>query len=394
LKNRWKFTGNAVMPDPSCIPEMFGDTMLVNGTVFPVATVDARRYRLRVLNACQARFLNLQLYVADTSKDGITYNNKGVPVNAAGPSFMVIGAEGGFLPRPVTVPAVQPFNPLMLTNVLSNLVTAPAERWDLIVDFKGFAGKSLILYTDAPAPFPMAAAGTDFCAFTGTTRPGFGPDTRIMMKFNVVAAASADPPLAISPATDLSSGIDPFLVPLGAGILNGAVNPPPGTPVRQLTLNESFDSLGRLIQLVGPNTLNPMMPGTYGREYMDTPTENVRAGATEVWQIANLTGDTHPIHFHLVNCQVIARQPFNAAKYTGTPVYTGPARLADPTETGWKETVKMHPGEVTTVIMKFVLPTVPFTVPSSPRTGGAEYVWHCHILEHEEHDMMRPLVVI
>ena len=121
--------------------------------------------------------------------------------------------------------------------------------------------------------------------------------------------------------------------------------------------------------------------------------ENPRAGALEVWQIANLTGDTHPIHFHLVNVQVIARQPFNVAKYAGTPIYTGPARLPDPTETGWKETVKMHPGEVTTVIMKFDLPSVPFTVPSSPRTGGAEYVWHCHILEHEEHDMMRPLVV-
>src|SRR5438045_7139164 len=108
-KNRWKFTGNAVMPDPSCIPEMFGDTMLVNGTVFPVATVEARRYRFRFLNACQARFLNLQLYVADAGKDGITYNSKGVPLNLPGPDFLVIGAEGGFLPKPVTVPAAQPF---------------------------------------------------------------------------------------------------------------------------------------------------------------------------------------------------------------------------------------------------------------------------------------------
>ena len=104
-KSRWKFTANTVMPDPSCIPEMFGDTMLVNGTVFPVATVEARRYCFRFLNACQARFLNLQLYVADASKDGITYNSKGVPLNLPGPNFLVIGAEGGFLPKPVTVPA-------------------------------------------------------------------------------------------------------------------------------------------------------------------------------------------------------------------------------------------------------------------------------------------------
>ena len=149
-----------------------------------------------------------------------------------------------------------------------------------------------------------------------------------------------------------------------------------------------------MIQLVGPNTLNPMIPGTYGREYMDVSTENPLAGTTEVWQIANLTGDTHPIHFHLVNVQVLARQPFNVGKYAGTPIYTGPARNPDPTELGWKETVKMHPGEVTTVVMRFDLPSTPFLVPSSPRTGGAEYVWHCHILEHEEHDMMRPMVVI
>jgi spore coat protein A, manganese oxidase len=392
-KSRWKYTGNVVMPDPSCIPEMFGDTMLVNGTVFPVASVEARRYRIRLLNACQARFLNLQLYVADASKDGITYNNRGVPVNLPGPSFLVLGTEGGFTPKPVVVPAVQPYNPAMLTNGLANMVTAPAERWDLIVDFTGFAGKSVILYNDAPAPFPMAAAGTDFSAATGTTRPGFGPDTRILMKFTVGAATSTDPVLGINTTTDLTPGLDPFIVPLGVAVQNGVLNLPPGTPVRPLTLNEAFDSLGRLIQLVGPNTLNPAIPGSYGRAYMDTPTETVPAGTTEVWQIANLTGDTHPIHFHLVNVQVLARQPFNVNKYAGTPIYTGPARPPDPTELGWKETVKMHPGEVTTVVMRFDLPTVPFSVPSSPSTGGNEYVWHCHILEHEEHDMMRPLVV-
>lgn len=123
-------------------------------------------------------------------------------------------------------------------------------------------------------------------------------------------------------------------------------------------------------------------------------TETPAAGSTEVWQIANLTGDTHPIHFHLVNVQVLARQPFEAETYNGTPCYTGPARGPERTELGWKETVHMNPEEVTTVIMKFDLPHVPFSIPSSPTTGGNEYVWHCHILEHEEHDMMRPLVVM
>ena len=117
------------------------------------------------------------------------------------------------------------------------------------------------------------------------------------------------------------------------------------------------------------------------------------AGSTEVWQITNRTGDTHPIHFHLVNVQVLARQPFNDDLYDGTPSYTGPAHPPARTELGWKDTVRMNPGEVTTVIMRFDLPRVPFAVPPSPRTGGHEFVWHCHILEHEEHDMMRPLVV-
>ena len=397
-KNRWKFTGNAVMPDPSCIPEMFGDTMLVNGTVFPVATVEARRYRFRLLNACQARFLNLQLYVAEASKDGITYNNKGVPVNLPGPKFLVLGTEGGFLPKPVSVPSVQPFNLGMMTSGQANMLTGPAERWDFIVDFSGLAGKNLILYTDAPAPFPLGDPRNDYYAANSNgvvTKPGFGPDTRILMKFTVTTASSADRPMAIGTTTDLSAGLDAFLVPPGVAVQNGVLNLPPGVPVRQLTLNEAFDTLGRLIQFIGPNTLNPKpaLAATYGREYMDTPTETPNAGTTEVWQIANLTGDTHPIHFHLVNVQILARQPFNMAKYAGTPIYTGPARNPDPDELGWKETVRMNPGEVTTVIMKFDLPTVPFSVPVSPRTGGNEYVWHCHILEHEEHDMMRPLIV-
>jgi spore coat protein A len=74
-------------------------------------------------------------------------------------------------------------------------------------------------------------------------------------------------------------------------------------------------------------------------------------------------------------------------------VFEGPARGPDLNELGWKETVRMNPGECTTVLMKIDLPKTPFNVPHSPRTGGHEYVWHCHILEHEEHDMMRPMVV-
>jgi spore coat protein A, manganese oxidase len=396
--DRWELHGTP--PDPSVIPEMFGDTMLANGVVCPFAPVEPRRYRLRILNACQARFLNLQLYVDDGSVDGITLDpNTLAPTNAKGPDFLVIGTEGGFLPKPTLVPSNVPANITTSGDgsliVRGSLVTAPAERWDVLVDFKGFEGKRIILYSDAPAPFPMGDPINDY--FPGAPgnptqpAPGFGPNTRQIMRFDVGTTVKkpADIPLKITPATNLADGNDPLLVPIGV------TTPPPGVPVRQLTLNETFDAFGRLIQLLGANTLQP--GGTFGQAYMEAATETPKAGDTEVWQIANLTGDTHPIHFHLVNVQIISRQPFDADSYSGTPAYTGPARPPEPTEAGWKETVRMNPGEVTTVIMKFKLPTVPFQVPLSlnPDLGvsGYEYVWHCHILEHEEHDMMRPLVV-
>jgi spore coat protein A len=172
--------------------------------------------------------------------------------------------------------------------------------------------------------------------------------------------------------------------------------------VRHLTLNEDFDKYGRLIQYLGTNS--PNGSGTFGLEYMAPPTEVVNKGAYEVWEIANLTGDTHPIHFHLVDVQVLGRRNFDAINYMGTPEFTAKAIAPDSNELGWKETVRMNPGQVTWVLMKFDLPKVPFTVPSSQRIEdygivpkhrkAHEYVWHCHILEHEEHDMMRPLVVI
>ena len=172
--------------------------------------------------------------------------------------------------------------------------------------------------------------------------------------------------------------------------------------VRILTLNEDYDAWGRLIQRMGTNVQMGKTSGnSFGRNYMDASTENPKAGTTEVWQIVN-TADAHPMHFHLVNVQVLQRQPYNSFGPTSgaaMPNYSGPAVGPDPTELGWKEVRKMYPGTVTTVIMRFDLPADPagVTVPNSlnPYLGvaGKEYVWHCHILEHEEHDMMRPLVV-
>lgn len=375
-RGRWPVSRVGVPPVPSAVPEFSADTMLMNGVVYPYLDVEPRRYRFRLLNACNTRFLNLQLFFAL----GSTFPDSTEPnLLNRGPSFLQIGTEGGFLDGAS--------NPNGVT--LQQMLIAPAERSDFIIDFSSCpVGSLVILYNDAPAPFPSGDPRVDF--FPGSpgnpfiSRAGFGPNTRTLMQFRVgPLVGSADPPLNLTlPAAD-----PPLL-----GTFGGAI--PPGTIVRDLTLNENFDPFGRLIQRMGTSV--KLRPNTFARGYLDPATETPRVGTVEAWRIFNLTGDTHPIHFHLVNVQIISRQPFDAANYNGTPTFTGPAVGPDPNEMGWKETVRMNPGECTTVLMKWDLPTNPpgiKVLPRSPRTGHYEYVYHCHILEHEEHDMMRPLVV-
>jgi spore coat protein A len=167
----------------------------------------------------------------------------------------------------------------------------------------------------------------------------------------------------------------------------------PGT--RDLGLWETVDAYGRLAQNLG--TVQAW------DEYKNLPTEVVQAGTVETWRIFNLTADTHPIHFHDFNLRVQSRQAFTMVG--GLPKLVGKPIPPDPYEEGWKETVRMNPGECTTVLVELPpttgLAPAGVTIPPSPRlaafgdpgVAGAEYVWHCHILEHEEHDMMRPLVV-
>ncbi|HSB67904.1 MAG TPA: multicopper oxidase domain-containing protein [Candidatus Methylomirabilis sp.] len=398
------------LPVPSTVPEMFGDTALVNGTAFPVLEVQPRLYRIRMLNACNSRFLNPRL----VATAGTVFPQNAEPnTKAPGPSFIQIGTEGGFLPAPVLVNGTKQLQ----------LLIAPAERADLLVDFTGIApGTEFILYNDAPGPFPGGAAIFDYNPKnpkTPVSTPGFGPNTRTLMKFRVVAGAGPAMPATIS----LAGLNDPPIVAQTAGVpIVPVINLAAGTatigattyPLRQLTLNEGFDEYGRLAQFIGTNAA--VAPGFFGKRYLDPTTENPVKNATEVWQIANLTADSHPIHFHLVNVQILARQAFNPKNFNGFVALQGKPVAPDANELGWKETVRMNPGEVIWVIMKFSLPVivnstnapVDFsavnngnvgqvgglgTPPPSPRTGGNEYVYHCHILEHEEHDMMRPLVV-
>jgi spore coat protein A, manganese oxidase len=372
-------TTKSKLPRPSVVPEFFGDTMLVNGTAFPYLEVEQREYRFRMLNACQARFLNPRLMYAK----GITGADSTEPTNQIGPAFIQFGTEGGFLPHPV----------MLNGPSQGRLIMAPAERADLIVDFRNVPpGSILILYSDAPAPFPSGDDGYDFYAGnhdSPNVMPGYGPNTRTLMQIRVKARVGAFDKIVTLP--DTMEPMDKFLVTHALGVPTTA---PAGVKTRFLTLNEDFDEYGRLIQYLGTSDPVNQNPLSFGREYLADPTEVIPAGTTEVWEILNMTGDTHPIHFHLADAQVLSRQPFDQENYRGgKPDYEGPAYAPDPNELGFKETVRMNPEEATRVILNFTLPVVPFTVPVSPRTGGHEYVWHCHILEHEEHDMMRPLII-
>jgi spore coat protein A, manganese oxidase len=366
--------------DPSVIPEFFGDTILVNGTAYPSVIVEPRKYRLRMLNACNARFLNPKLYYAK----GVSFpDSTEINTLKEGPGFTQFGTEGGFLPTPVNINGLKQLR----------LVMAPAERGDFIVDFSSVApGSILILYNNAPGPYPSGDPRNDYYPGnpqTPTALPGYGPNSRTLLQI-VVQGTPVNDPISLPASIPL---VDKFLVAQKPGVATAI---PGGATVRYLTLNEGFDEYGRLIQYLGTDVATNLGGSIAGMTYGASPTEVIKKGSTEVWEILNLTGDTHPIHFHLVNVQILSRQRFDAVGYTGgKPRYTAAAIAPDANELGWKETVRMNPGQVTRVIMKFDLPSVPFTVPLSSRTTvtGHEYVWHCHILEHEEHDMMRPLIV-
>jgi spore coat protein A len=428
-KGRWDWgptvappaVGTKPLPTPaSMVAEAFLDTILINGGVYPVASVPPKRVRFRMLNGSQARFYHLNLYAEDLSSPGEAR------ADIPGPIMYQIGNEGGLLPMvaihtnttPIPLDPSDPTGNTAIADGPFNLLLAPAERADVIIDFNGVpVGSSFILYGDAPGPFPGGdprndyfTNGPDQTAFGGapSTAAGHGPNTRTLLKI-VVTPGTGDSirtPIWLASLngqlrTNFLNGNQPGLL-FNNGDPSTPAFPFVGIPNRTLTLNEAFDDFGRLIQTMGTFTQdgfdNQGQP-TWGLPYMANVTENPQAGSVEVWQIMNLTADTHPIHFHLVNVQVIQRQAF-----TGTPGkqgeswdYSALPTPPDPNEIGWKETVRMNPGEVTTVIMQFNLPNLPTASMRnavSPRTGGKEYVWHCHILEHEEHDMMRPLVVV
>ena len=338
-------------PDPRVppvwSPEFFGSTITVNGKVWPFLEVEPRKYRFRIVNGSNARFYHVRL-APEAGSDGLP--------------FVMIGSEAGFMPRPVE---------------LGDLLIAPAERFDVIVDFSTCApGDRFVMTNDALAPYPF---GPDDAP--DPTQPG---TTGQIMQFRVVPLNGADHsevPKRISAAPNLSL--------------------PTGVRQRTLMLSELASDLDNVIfGLLGGSPLNASPENPTGGLHWDDPvTERPRAGSIEVWNIVNATGDAHPIHVHLVKFFVLGRQEFDLPAYlaTGAVVPTGPFLPPDPSELfAPKDTVKANQtdapdrGLVTKIAMRFDLPNNA-VVKAGDRLP---YIWHCHILDHEDNDMMRPFDVV
>lgn len=287
-------------PIPSTPSFFFGNTIAVNGKLWPFMEVEPRKYRFRILNGSNLRAYEFKL------------DN--------GEVFHQIGTDLGLLHHPVEI---------------ESFILEPAERMDLIIDFSKYKGQEIILQNIAPTP------------------PSPGMDQ--IMKFKVSKELSC-------PDT---STIPKELMPMHK------INPTLATKERTMILDETTDHYGRTVHL-----LNDKM-------WSDPATEKPKLDTIEIWHIVNNFGFPHPIHLHLVHFEILGRKEFTAEDFDENGNYKFDIEKLTPPlnyETGPKDVVRADPGQVTSIVMHF-------------KEHAGDYVWHCHILEHEDNDMMRPLVV-
>ena len=362
---------------PTALAEFFGDHMVVNGMIWPKEDVEPRNYRLHLLNGTDSRFLVIRFRAVPAGATDLT--NAGAPI-----PFYVIGSDQGLASAATQV---------------DRLVFEPGSRYDIVFDFKNLQGQRIIMENiGGDEPFGGDIPGPQ--AFTETNR---------IMAFDVVGG------------DNVPDGFNPANLGVYAGNAN------PVSRVRKVALFEGKDEFGRLQPLLGTaepasdylgNPINwPATPeyaaaGLTGQmqgaiAWHSPTTENPALGATEIWEIYNATGDAHPVHLHLVNFQVgtgdvatygPARQQFTANVVSqkvvqhngpqgdgfrleniqlGGAVNIGPGEGY--VENAPKDMVTALPGQVTRIKATFDKP--------------GRYVWHCHILSHEDHEMMRVLHV-
>ena len=432
-------------------PEFIGDTIVINGKAWPYLDVEPRRYRFLFLNGSNARTYEM-FFVNPVTK-------------VMGPMMWVIGNDGGILdwPSKIDPNAAKPVEP--------HFIIMPGERYEMVIDFSGFAGQNLILKNVAKAPFPGGATSQ------GTT-------TGQLMQFRVKSTCTPSPCNDTSYNPVVNQQGMPGALPLRPSPIIRLTNPSTGTlapgvtisKIRQLTLNEvaldepqtTTDPItgdtetypGGPFEVLVNNTLwsgeSPRTYGDFKAVTIDGVTELVsetpKEGDVEIWEIVNTTADAHPIHTHLTTFQILNRQSYNTKKFNAayaaafpgvpestacpagvycpafgppqdydpsknplsggkyggnpdvTPYLANAIKLPDPDEVGWKDTFLVYPGMVNRFVVRFAPTDTPANVvgnyPFSPNdgTGGSVadshgYVWHCHIIDHEDNDMMRQHVV-
>lgn len=392
-------------------PEAFFNTMVVNGTTWPKFEVAPARYRLRLLDGCNSRTLNLSMFViTGPGADGVM----GTADDALGAEvpFYQIGAEQGFLPNvvkitkgfatplpgngsiPAAVPAPSPEQGLLM---------GPAERADVIVDFGSLADGTRIRIFNTGPDSPFQGFPANLALYT----PADPNTTSQVMDFIVNTAL---PP---QPTDTLSSPPESLVLPaeaslgvstntrqvslnemdsaqvcvefnLGTGAIVGTLfSTTPGDPTFLANCAAAAVAFGNFAAPMGPRqallgVLNTDATGNVTavpKMWSDPITEFPLLNSTETWEIFNTTMDAHPIHLHLVAFEVIERQGLDTI--TLKPI--GTATPPQPNELGFKDTVLAYPGQITRIKAKFDIPGL--------------YVWHCHIVEHEDNEMMRPYVV-
>jgi FtsP/CotA-like multicopper oxidase with cupredoxin domain len=417
------FPNIGVNPEhPYWVPEFVGDTIVVNGKVWPYLSVDRQRYRFFLVNGSNSRPYDMFL------QDQVT--------GVKGPRMWVISTDGGYLDRPALIDP-NATGKQSKAGVQKSLTMMSGERYEIIVDFNDPVWISAVTtaYTAmgqaVPNPLNLVLRNT---AATVDGNPKASTEGRIM-QFRVSANAPAD--ASYNPDPAVLGGGQPLRQPMVR-----LANPVMGTlatgvvpnVTRLLTLNEVVGLGGPLEALVnnskwmGMRMDGTMIPGStlvLGNYLTELPVE----GQTEVWEIVNTTMDSHPIHLHGTQFQLINRQAFDMKAFmmaydaafpggmympgygppldyfTGNPRALGgnpdPKLLGAPRpplshEAGWKDTVIMHPGEVSRIAVRLAPQEKPINASDlfwsyEPAAMGGAYVWHCHITDHEDNEMMRPM---
>jgi FtsP/CotA-like multicopper oxidase with cupredoxin domain len=373
-------------------PEAFFHTMVVNGVTWPSLEVAPAIYRLRLLNGCNSRFLNLALF--RVNKQGKL--NKEFPI-------IQIGAEQGFLPQAVEIrtgkatllpgDGLMPMDPTKGTFKDQAVLMGLAERADVLVDFRGLKNGTVIQMTNTAPDAPFGGF-PDIPADPATT----GQVMQFVVNSALLGQSPTDPVLADGVTPNPNAATNPYSVIPNAEPASTAVI----AATQNLSLNEEesltlcvdVDLAGNVIEVPGQTppcippaapmapkaallgTFDPITGATTPMTWAQPMTERPIQGTTELWEVYNLTVDGHPIHLHLVRFEVVDRQALDPITMLPVP---GTIRPPEPWETGYKDTVISYPGEVTRLKATFDI--------------AGLYVWHCHIVEHEDNEMMRPYCV-